>query len=176
MNLGVEVDAPASPRADLRARWALLALSALVTYSIVPMRSATFFNPDSFSFWLQALMFILSFPCGSLFALGAHAVTDGCAECSVAQNFMIWCVALGLGFLQWFYVLPILFRRRGEAEPTVALNLSGAASAAVEGATMTGAPCDRLRAAHEIAAGDQPVRPFDERGRTPVERVLGNDL
>jgi hypothetical protein len=171
MSLGGEVAAGASaPRLDLRSRWLLLATSALVIYCIVPVRRGAGFDLNEVSTWLEALMFVLSFPAGSAFTLAADALTGNCADCSIAQLFLLRAVALTLGYLQWFHLAPAIFGGGDKAARVVALNLSSPH-------TVGGQTAQAARDLYDAGAADahdagQPVRPFDERGRTPVERVL----
>lgn len=175
--MGLEAESETEQRhlfeLDLKARWILLAVSALVVYCIVPVRRDMAFDLNAISTWLQALLFMLSFPSGSFFVLAANVLTDGCAECSVAQHFQIWAVALALGYLQWFHLVPALLGWR-RAEPPVALNISaGGAAAPEDSSTQTTHVLSEPRPS--APPGAPTVRQFDERGLTPVERIIKGD-
>jgi len=151
---------------NLRRPWLLLCTTLLVTYSVMPMRHETLFYYNAPSSVIEALMFLLSFPLGDafmfLFHSGTHAVTE---------RFVFWALAMGVGYAQWFHLFPILLRR---ARPNVTtLNLADAASVASANERPLG--LDATEAAPVLDAGRPPVPQFNERGMTPLERILRDD-
>lgn len=160
-------------QSSLKTRWILLALSTLVVYCIVPVRRDMIFDLNAISTWVRALLFMLSFPSGAIFVLISHLLTDGCAECSVAQHFQIWIVALALGYLQWFHLVPALLGWR-KAEPPVALNISAGGAGTLEDRS-TWTSHTLFEPEQPATTNAPPARQFDERGLTPVERIMRDD-
>ena len=156
-------------RFDLKTRWLLLSTCTLLLYCIVPVRRGAFFDLDAVSTWLQFLLFVLTFPLGSLFVMLVYTLSGGFENFSITDQLQVWVIAVALGFLQWFFLIPAIM---GRISPEVtALNLSAAPAApAVAPAHATGA----LHESEANAATNVPPIPqFDERGRTPFERILG---
>ena len=150
---------------NLRKLWILLCTTALLTYTIMPVEQETLFYVDASSAWLEALMFLLSFPLGDavmmLFYSEAHGLTG---------RFVTWALAMGIGYAQWFHLFPALLRERPAPAP-VTLNLSGAPGVAC--APAAGAQTQALpRPGPTFFTDAPPTAPLDERGLTPVERVF----
>ena len=159
-------------RFDVKTRWLLLATTTLVIYCIVPVRGDVTFDLDAVSTLLQVLLVVLTFPLGLVFVLLVNALTGGFGGFGIAGQLQVWAVAVAGGFFQWFFLIPALLGRR---KPEVtALNLSAAATT-----TPAAAPAHApgaLPEAYANATTDLPPIPqFDERGRTPFERILGDD-
>jgi hypothetical protein len=147
---------------NLRKPWLLLCTTLLVVYSIVPGEGGTlFFNGASGSF-MEALMFLLSFPLGTSVMFLFHADDLG-----VKGRFVFWALAMALGYAQWFHLLPALLRRLPARRPTT-LNLSEAVGVAPPSALGSRAtrPLGLPEATHT------PVPQFNDRGLTPLERVF----
>jgi hypothetical protein len=151
---------------NLRKPWLLLCTTLLVVYSIVPGEGATlFFNGASGSV-LEALMLLLSFPLGTAAAFPFYSPDYG-----VIGRFVFWAAAMGVGYAQWFHLFPALLRRLPARLP-ITLNLSAGTGVA---------PRSPLRSAatRPLALPDAPTRPpvpqFNDRGLTPLERVLRDD-
>jgi len=158
-------------RFDVKTRWLLLATSTLVIYSVVPVRRAALFDLNAISTWLQLLLFLLTFPLGSFFVLLVHAFAGGFGEFGIVEQFQMWIVAVALGFLQWFFIIPAMLRRKNSEVTALHLS-SGGADPAVASAHAPGA----LHESEANAATNVPPIPqFDERGRTPFERILNSD-
>src|SRR2546423_11309 len=158
------VENPFQP--NLRRPWLLLGTTLGVTYSVMPARHDTLFYYDAPSSIIEALMFLLSFPLGDalmfLFHSAAHAVTE---------RFVFWALAMGIGYAQWFHLFPALLRR---ARPNVTtLNLTTAGSVASANKRPLG--LDSTESAPALDAGRPPVPQFNERGMTPLERILRDD-
>ena len=160
---------------NLRKPWALLCVTLLVTYSIMPGGHATLFFDHGPSTPLEALMFLLSFPLGTAAGLLFHSPDMG-----VKGRFVFWAVAMGLGYAQWFHLFPALLRRVESQQTRVSntLNLSPAGRVASPGPlgldSHSSLGLDEP-AAHPPALGDAPRPPvpqFNERGLTPLERVF----
>jgi hypothetical protein len=150
---------------NLRKPWLLLCTTLLVVYSIVPGEGGThFFNGASGSF-LEALMLLLSFPLGAAVALPFHSPDYG-----VTGRFAFWALAMGVGYAQWFHLLPALLRRLPARRPTT-LNLSAAAGVAPPPAF--GSRVTRPLGLPEAAR--PPVPQFNDRGMTPLERVFRDE-
>ena len=151
---------------NLRRPWLLLCTTLLVVYTIMPGEHETLFFHYAPSAPLEALMFLLSFPLGDAAAFLAHSPAYG-----PLARFAFWAAALGLGYAQWFHLFPALLRRR--AARAAALNLSGGAGVAPGACAPLG-----LSAAEARAPGEEqrpPVPQFNERGLTPLERILRDD-
>ena len=169
-------------RFDVKTRWLLLATTTLVVYCIVPVRRGAMFDLDSISTWLRIILFALTFPLGTFFVMFVNALAgvfggssvDGYSidGYSVVEQFQMWAIAVAGGFLQWFFIVPTLLGRR--RQEVTALNLSSGAAAPVAAAAAH-AP-GSLSAGHAHTPDAPPVPQFDERGRTPFERILsGHD-
>ena len=157
---------------NLRKPWLLLCTTLLVVYTILPDSRETLFFLEGTSSLLEAAMFLLSFPLGDLAAF-FFFYSDGHG---VFARFAFWALAMGLGYAQWFHLFPALLSAANRAaaapaQPLTVLNLESASSVAPA----------RARSAPSIAppaadvAERPPVPQFDERGRTPLERVLRDD-
>ena len=87
------------------------------------------------------------------------------------QRVIFWAFAMGLGYAQWFHIFPALLKRRAERSTT--LNLAGGESVALP----TRAPLGLASA--ETKPLDEAQRPpmpyFNERGLTPLERIIRDD-
>jgi len=150
---------------NLRKLWILLCTTALLTYTIMPVEHETLFYVDASSAWLEALMFLLSFPLGDAVMMLIYSEAH-----DLTARFVTWALAMGVGYVQWFHLFPALLRKRPTPAP-VTLNLSGAPGVAyAPAAAARGRELPHSRPAHFTDA--PPTAPFDERGLTPVERVF----
>jgi hypothetical protein len=150
---------------NLRKPWLLLCTTLLVVYSIMPGEHETLFFSGAPSSVIEALMFLLSFPLGTAAMFVFHADDLG-----VFGRFAFWAAAMGVGYAQWFHLLPALLRRAPARRPTT-LNLSAGGSVA------TRAPLG-LNATQPLAlqeAARPPVPQFNDRGMTPLERVFRDE-
>jgi hypothetical protein len=111
-------------------------------------------------------MFLLSFPLGDAAAFLFHAPWHN----SIVR-FVFWAFAMGLGYAQWFHILPALLRRRSER--AITLNLAGGESVALDTRRPLGLASAETEPSNE--AQRPPVPEFNERGLTPLERVLRDD-
>src|SRR5215212_7187436 len=120
---------------NLRKPWLLLCTTLLLVYSIMPGEHRTLFFDAAPSAVLEAVMSLLSFPLGTAVAFVFHSSDFG-----VAGRFAFWAAAMGLGYAQWFHLLPALKRReRGRRINTLNLNAdSSVASASPLGLGATG--------------------------------------
>ena len=150
---------------NLRKPWLLLCTTLLLVYSIMPGGHRTLFFADAPSSVLEAAMALLSFPLGTAVAFLFHSPDLG-----VAGRFVFWAAAMGLGYAQWFHLLPAL-KRREERRRSNTLNLSGGQSVAPASPLGLGAATPRSA----LDAARPPVPQFNERGQTPLERILRND-
>ena len=151
---------------NLRRPWLLLCTTLLVTYSVMPVRHETLFYFNAPSSVLEALMFLLSFPLGDALMFLFHSAQHG-----IKERFVFWALAMGIGYAQWFHLFPALLRR---ARPNVTtLNLATAASVASANKRPLG--LDATEAAPALDAGRPPVPQFNERGMTPLERILRDE-
>lgn len=151
---------------NLRKPWLLLCTTALVTYSIMPVRHETLFYFNAPSSVLEALMFLLSFPLGDAVMFLFHSAQHG-----VMERFVFWALALGIGYAQWFHLFPALLGRRRSQATTLNLDAPLGVAAADAGQPGTGASSEP----HALNAVRPPAAQFDERGLTPLERVLRDD-
>ncbi len=150
---------------NLRKPWLLLCTTLLLVYSIMPGGHRTLFFDAAPSSALEAVMALLSFPLGTAVAFLFHASDFG-----VTGRFAFWAAAMGLGYAQWFHLLPAL-RRWEERRRINTLNPGGGPSVAPP------SPLG-LRAAQPLPSLDAarpPVPQFNERGQTPLERILRED-
>ena len=149
---------------NLRKPWLLLCTTLLVLYSIMPGGHRTLFFDAAPSSVLEAAMALLSFPLGTAVAFVFHSSGFG-----VFGRFAFWAAAMGLGYAQWFHLLPAL--KRWEARRRInTLNLSAdpsVAPASPLGLDVTPRPA--------LEAPRPPVPQFNERGQTPLERILRDD-
>ena len=149
---------------NLRKPWLLLCTTLLLVYSIMPVEHRTLFFDAAPSSVLEAVMALLSFPLGTAVAFLFHS-----SDLGVAGRFAFWALAMGLGYAQWFHLLPAL-KRRDARRGLNTLNLSGGESVAPAsplGLNVTPSPM--------LDAPRPPVPQFNERGQTPLERILRND-
>ena len=88
---------------NLRKPWLLLCTTLLVVYSIMPGGHRTLFFDAAPSSLLEGAMALLSFPLGTAVAFVFHSPDFG-----VKGRFIFWALAMGLGYAQWFHLLPAL--------------------------------------------------------------------
>jgi hypothetical protein len=150
---------------NLRKPWLLLCTTLLVVYSIMPGEHRTLFFDAAPSSLLEALMALLSFPLGTAAAFLFHAPDFG-----VTGRFAFWAAAMGLGYAQWFHILPAL-KRRDERRRVNTQNPGAGPSVAPTsplGLSVTpGRPA--------LDAARPPVPQFNDRGQTPLERILRDE-
>src|SRR3954468_8850868 len=152
---------------NLRKPWLLLCTTLLVVYTIMPGEHATLFFYYAPSAFLETLMFLLSFPLGDAVAFLAYSPRFGPVE-----RFLFWTVAMGLGYAQWFQLFPALLRRAQQGRTTT-LNLAGGESVALHTRAPLGLSSAETKPLNE--AQRQPAPHFNERGLTPLERILRDD-
>jgi len=146
---------------NLRKPWLLLCTTLLVVYSIMPHEHETLFFSGAPSSLIEALMFLLSFPLGTAATTLFHS-----ADYGVTGRFVFWAAAMGLGYAQWFHLFPALLRRVPSRPDTLNLKAgSGVASGSPLGLGAT-------RPHGLLDPARPPVPQFNERGQTPLERVL----
>ncbi|HYY97544.1 MAG TPA: hypothetical protein VE642_03085, partial [Pyrinomonadaceae bacterium] len=131
--------------------------------TIMPGEHATLFFYYAPSSFLEALMFALSFPLGDAAVFLLHSPTAGTTE-----RLAFWTLAMVLGYAQWFHLFPALLRRRDARATT--LNLSGGGGVALGAGAPLGLASAETRAPDEEQR--PPVPQFNERGLTPLERIL----
>ena len=150
---------------NLRKPWLLLCTTLLLVYSIMPGAHRTLFFDAAPSSFLEAAMALLSFPLGTAVAFVFHS-----SDLGVFGRFAFWAAAMGLGYAQWFHLLPAL-KRRERSRGINTLNLSAGPRVAPT------SPLGLNAAAPPGAldAGRPPVPQFNERGRTPLERVFRDE-
>ncbi|MDT7808611.1 MAG: hypothetical protein QOJ70_2424 [Acidobacteriota bacterium] len=152
-------------QANLRKPWLLLCTTLLVVYSIAPGGYETLFFSNASGSFIEALMFLLSFPLGTAAVFLFHA-----ADFGVMGRFAFWAAAMGIGYAQWFHLFPALLRRRAQTRFTT-LNLPAAesvASGSPLGLGVTGP-------LHTLDPARPPVPQFNERGMTPLERIFRDE-
>jgi hypothetical protein len=151
---------------NLRRPWILLCTSLVVTYTIMPGEHTTLFFYYAPSAFLEALMFLLSFPLGDAAVFLLHSPRAGATE-----RFAFWTVAMALGYAQWFHLFPALLKRSSERATT--LNLAGVESVALPARAPLGLSSAETRPLNE--AQRPPMPHFNEHGLTPLERILRDD-
>lgn len=117
---------------------------------------------------LLPILFLLSFPGSILFLIVNEALIEAGIFFDAAPAMHYTFLSLGaltVGYIQWFHLLPALF---GKQEITV-LSLNQPISA---GTGEQEAPPKRSRP-EQIKA--LQVQPFDNLGRTPLERVINQE-
>lgn len=150
---------------NARAAWLALSAGALVLYTTVPVRLETLHDVTEYSTWLEVLLFVPSLPSSLFLLLFMNELGYDPGSHSILNRFMLLASFSVLGFFQWFCLIPFLFGRRR----LTTLNLC----AAVGGrAQETDAPALPSASSGEVGTQTTPISPFDERGLTPVERVI----
>jgi hypothetical protein len=150
---------------NLRKPWLLLCTTLLLVYSIMPGGHRTLFFNDAPSAVLEALMALLSFPLGTAVLFLFHSDDFG-----VTGRFVFWAAAMGLGYAQWFHLLPAL-KRREEQSRVHTLNLSAGESVAPASPLGLGATPPRPA----LDAPRPPVPQYNDRGMSPLERILRDE-
>ena len=134
--------------------WLLAGLASLMLPIVIP----TFANPQSFAQNVigtaTAAMYVLSFPLG-LFAtplLYVSQIVIGVDPNSIGGKYLNIFFIFLLGLVQWFWIVPSIFRKRG------------------------GVGLDELVdiPVKQLAGPSIPVF-FDSESRTPLERVLRDE-
>jgi hypothetical protein len=110
-------------------------------------------------------MALLSFPLGTAVAFVFHSSDFG-----VFGRFAFWAAAMGLGYAQWFHLLPAL-KRREKGHRTDTLSLAAGPGVVRDSPLGLSAPA-RFPA---LDAARPPVPQFNDRGRTPLERILRDE-
>jgi hypothetical protein len=161
---------------NLRNPWLLLCTTVLVVYSITPGSHETLFYFNAPGSFLEALMFLLSFPLGDLLTFPFHSPAHG-----VMERFAFWAMAMGIGYAQWFHLFPALLRRT--QTQTTTLNLSTCQNVARPARTSLGLGTAETtplglgvtETTPALDAARPPVPQFNERGLTPLERIFRDD-
>ena len=150
---------------NLRKPWLLLCTTLLLTYSIMPGAHRTLFFDAAPGSVLEAAMALLSFPLGTAVAFIFHSSDFG-----LFGRFAFWAAAMGLGYAQWFHLLPALKRwEKGHRIHTLNLpNGPSVVSASPLGLNAAAAP-------PALGAARPPVPQFNDHGRTPLERILRDE-
>ncbi len=89
--------------------WIAASVLALVAYRLWNGGRS---GDDPLSLLLQTIMFFLSFPLGPAAMLPVAIAYDGCGGCREVSWMLDWSVALFVGYLQWFWIVPSI-RERG---------------------------------------------------------------
>jgi hypothetical protein len=150
---------------NLRKPWLLLCTTLLLVYSIMPAEHRTLFFDAAPNSFLEAVMALLSFPLGTAVAFVFHSSDFG-----ISGRFVFWAAAMGLGYAQWFHLLPALKRWEARRRITT-LNLS-------DGSSVAPASPLGLKATQPYPALDAvrpPVPQFNGHGQTPLERVFRDE-
>jgi hypothetical protein len=150
---------------NLRKPWLLLCTTLLVVYSIMPGEHRTLFFDAAPSSVLEAAMALLSFPVGTAFAFLFHSPDFG-----VFGRFAFWAAAMGLGYAQWFHILPALKRREQRRRVNTQNPDSGPSVAPASPLGLNVTP-----ALPALDAARAPVQQFNDRGQTPLERILRDE-
>jgi hypothetical protein len=150
---------------NLRKPWLLLCTTLLVVYSIMPGEHRTLFFDAAPSSLLEAAMALLSFPVGTAVAFLFHSPDFG-----VTGRFAFWAAAMGFGYAQWFHILPALKRREQRRRVHTQNPDSGPSVAPASPLGLGVTP--RLPA---LDAPRPPVPQFNDRGQTPLERILRDE-
>ena len=148
---------------NLRKPWLLLCTTLLVVYSIMPGEHRTLFFDAASGSALEAVMALLSFPLGTSVLFLFHS-----SDLGVAGRFAFWAAAMGLGYAQWFHLLPAL-KRWEERRRINTLNPGEGLSVA------PASPLGLNVTPPSLGAARPPVPQFDERGQTPLERILRDE-
>jgi len=149
---------------NLRKPWILLCTSLLLTYTISPGEYATLFFHYAPSSFLEVLMFLLSFPLGDAAAFLLYSPSAGATE-----RLAFWTFAMALGYAQWFHLFPALLERVSERNTT--LNLTGVEGVALPARTRLGLASAETKPLNEARRSPH----FNERGLTPLERIIRDD-
>lgn len=152
-------------QSNLRRPWLLLCATLLLCYVLAPSAPDGALDLDAVGTWVEILMFIFSFPLSLTALLGFHELDLG-----LTSRLQFWALALALGYFQWFHLVPIFLPRK--TAPIVTLNLAAGGGVAPADSAPTPA---RLAPASLSETGAPPVPQFNERGRTPLERVLDDE-
>jgi hypothetical protein len=156
---------------NLRKPWLLLCVTALMTYAILPVTHAPRFNPYAASNLLEVLMFLLAFPLGDLALLTFDSQSFFESYSSgIGERFVRWGLALLVGYVQWFHLVPALLARRRPAVTTLNLSPDDMVASAPAAAPVY-APGPRPEKQLN-ASSSPPVPQFDARGLTPLERII----
>ena len=133
-------------------------------------------GPDCIQAWdVLPVMLLLCFPSGVLFLIVVAVLFEPTGFASAIDYSLIWLIVFGVGYVQWFWLVPKLFAR---SEITTLGLMS-----AVETARM--APESKL-APPSLSTGIPTSMPvtkrsrikvrcfvhFDSKGRSPLERVI----
>jgi hypothetical protein len=151
---------------NLRKPWLLLCTTLLVVYTIAPGGHETLFYFNASGSFIEALMFLLSFPLGDVLTFPFYSPAHGAIE-----RFVFWAMAMGIGYAQWFHLFPALLRRT--QSQTTTLNLSASARVASTREPTLG--LDRQEPDRALDAAHPPVPQFNERGLTPLERIFRDE-
>lgn len=152
---------------NVRRLWILLNLTLLLVYTLIPVWRGHP-DPGGLSELIELFMFMAAAPANLCLitlmdVLGLMPHYFG----GVGERFALLVGFSVLGYFQWFYFAPLLLGRV-RAQP-LTLNLAAEATPAPGGVKSATPPGALVVGA---GASGRLVLPFDERGRTPVERVF----
>ena len=86
---------------------------------------------------------------------------------------MLWMLALAVGYAQWFHIFPALLGRKNKSVTT--LNLAAVGNVAFEGDPAPQTDPATYETKPLSAPNEPPVPQFNDRGLTPLERILRDD-
>lgn len=169
-----------SARFKLRRAWVLVWVAAFIFYRLGEVQlwpEHLYFGPHRM---LEPLMFFASFPASLFYAVGVEALF--CNECNtLTREPLFWMGVLVAGYLQWFRLVPLLF----DAKLVTTLNLCTAPHAPTPNVSVSNpstpapahepparAPSPAPRLSPPADAARPPVPHFDDRGRTPLGRII----
>ena len=108
-----------------------------------------------------SLLFLLSFPGSFLFLYASLLFLEPAVIRFAPEDIWLWLIMAFGGFIQWFVVIPRMFRKNS----LIVLNLKA------------DIPPPPQRAVEAVSRKQKPkrkkaIRAFDAHGRTPFERVI----
>ena len=118
---------------------------------------------------MLSVMLILSFPGGLLFFLLSDLFFDIPSVYTPISYFFLWSGAFIIGYIQWFWIIPHLL---GGREITT---LGLTQGKAVDGRSPDKYSLRAQRPEQPAYICASPALHFDEKGRTPLERAIGEE-
>ncbi|HEY0101603.1 MAG TPA: hypothetical protein VGB76_21935 [Pyrinomonadaceae bacterium] len=163
-------------KTNLEKAWLITSLSVLFLHRMSEASGSVYYSPAIIErLWLEVSMIVLSFPFGGLLMFVLRDALSWCDGCRSLEWMLDWSTLLLAGYIQWFWVLPEILRRRQltflnlrQAEESVLPETDPASSLPAHNVSPDVSP---VAATTAESLARLPAE-FDEAGRSALDRVL----
>lgn len=161
----------------LEKAWLITSMSVLFLHRMLEAGPYEYYSSFIFErLWLEVAMIALSFPLGGLLMFALHDATYWCDECTRLAWMLDWSTLLLAGYIQWFWVMPEIFRRRqltflNLRQPEEIVLPEASASSPSPSSALPEHDASQVASKTAVSFAFPPAE-FDEAGRSALDRVL----